>query len=166
MKQHTITSKPRRLITALIAAGVLSLGTAGGALAWGGMGMGGMGPGGGQGPGNCAGGGGQMMQVFNRLDLTDAQRDAIRDIQTDHRDQMRTTRDQIRDVRQTMHEQVTSDSYDPAKVRELADNKAKLMSDMMVQRAETLHRIHQQLTPEQQAELDTFRGRGFGPMGY
>lgn len=106
----------------------------------------------------------RMDKMMHRLELSDAQRQSIENIVDAQRDQMRTTRKSMQDIRKNLREQMTADNYDPSKVRQLADAKAKFMADMTVQRAETMHQIRQQLTPEQQAKLNKMlqRKKGHG----
>jgi Spy/CpxP family protein refolding chaperone len=106
-----------------------------------------------------------MINMMQQLDLNKEQRQAIRDIVDTQRNQMRDRRDQLVDIRQALHDQVSSDSYDAAKVRELADQRAKIMADMMVQRSETMNKIRKQLTTEQREKLDQARQDKFG-FGY
>lgn len=103
-----------------------------------------------------------MMQIMKNLDLSKEQRQAIRDIRNESRDQMEEKRDEMTDIRKALREQARADTYDAAKVRELANAKSLIMSDMTVQRIETMNRVRKQLTPEQVAELDSFKDRGFG----
>ena len=136
------------IIGSILAGSMLSLGAMGVANACGGPG--------GQGRGD------RMMHVMQQLDLTKDQRQAIRSIKDEQRDQMRANRDAMMDIRKSLREQVHAANYDAVKVRELADAKAKIMADMTVQRSATMHRIRQQLTAEQQAKLDNMQPAGPG----
>jgi len=144
--------KKRNLVICSILAGsILTIGTAGLVHACGGPG------------GHYYGDhrGDKMRHVMKKLDLTTEQREAIRNIKDEQREQMSTKRDEMMDIRKALREQVRADSYDASKVRELADTKAKLMADMTVKRIETMNRIRKELTPEQVAKLDSFKERGF-----
>ena len=110
--------------------------------------------------------GGRMMHVMKKLDLTKEQRQAIRTIKNESRDKMEVKRDEMLDIRKALHEQVKTEKYDAAKVRKLADAKAKLMADMTVQRINTMHQIRKELTAEQLEELDEIKDRRFGRGGY
>ena len=138
-----------KLFASVLALSILSLGATGMAHAWGGKG------------GGC-GRGGDMMQMAQTLDLSSEQRDAIRAIRDQQRDSMRAKRDQMMDIRQSLRALVHSDSFDAAKVRELADAKAKIQAEITVQRAETMHKIRGELNPEQTAKFDSMKGRGWG----
>jgi len=111
-------------------------------------------------------GGDRMMYVMKKLDLSQEQRETIRNIKRDTRDQMQAKRDEMFDLRQALHKQASEETYDAAKVRELADAKAKLMADMAVQRIETMRKIRQQFTPEQLEEFDDMKERHFKRSGF
>lgn len=141
--------KKRNLIIGSILAG--TIGVAGLAQACGG-------PGGGFRGGNHEGhGGDRMMHVMKKLDLSQEQRELVRNIKRDSRDQMESKRDEMFDIRQALQKQVSADTYDAAKVRELADAKSKIMADITVQRIETMQKVRQQLTPEQLEEFDEMK---------
>lgn len=106
--------------------------------------------------------GDMMGPMMENLDLSKEQRQAIRAIVDAQRDQRRATQDERMELRKALHEQVAGDSFDPAKVRELADAEARIMADAIVQRSETMHNIRMQLTAEQLAKMDSFREQGFG----
>ncbi len=105
--------------------------------------------------------GGEMMPMMRMFDLTMEQREAIRNIKTKQREQMRVTRDEMKNIQRALFEQTSTEYYDATKVRELADVKAKLMADMIVKRSETMNRIRKELTPEQAAKMDSMKQRRF-----
>lgn len=142
--------KKRNLIIGSILAG--TIGVAGLAQACGGPG------------GNFRGahkghGGERMMHVMKKLDLSAEQRNAVRTIKRDSRDQMQAKRDEMQDIRQALQKQASAETYDAAKVRELADAKAKIMVDITVQRIETMQKVRKQLTAEQLAKFDDMKDR-------
>ncbi len=115
------------------------------------------------GPGGFEGGrGDKMMHMVQKLDLTKEQRQAIWAIMDEQRDKMRDKRDDMFELRKALKEATTSDNYDAVKVRQLADTKAKMMSDMIVERTETMNRIRKVLTAEQVKKLDDTQSRFFG----
>ena len=136
------------IVGSILAGSMLSLGIMGVANACGG-------------PGGHARGD-RMMHVMQQLDLTKDQRQAIRSIKDEQRDQMRANGDAMMDIRKSLREQVHAANYDAVKVRELADAKAKIMADMTVQRSATMHRIRQQLTAEQLVKLGNMQPAGPG----
>ena len=147
--------KKRNWVIGSVLAGTLL--TAGAVYAGGGCGGPGFGPGGFEG-----GRGGNMMRMVEQLDLTKEQRQAVWAIMDEQRNKMRDKRADMVDIRKALHEAATSANYDATKVRELADTKAKMMSDMMVERTETMNRIRKVLTAEQVKKLDDTQYRFFG----
>jgi len=102
----------------------------------------------------------KMMHVMKEeLKLSDKQIEAIRAIKKEQASDMRSSMIEMKKIRRELREQVRSDNYDAAKVRQLADAKAKIMADMTVKRIDTMHRIRKQLTPEQAAKLDDMKKR-------
>ena len=106
--------------------------------------------------------GDRMMHVMKKLDLTDEQKQAVRSIKDESQEQMASKRDEMSDIRKALHEQQSAETYDAAKVRELADARANIMSDMTVQKVETMNRIRKQLTAEQREKLDHIKEKRFG----
>lgn len=106
--------------------------------------------------------GDRIMHVMKKLDLTKEQRQTIRNIKNDSRDQMEAKRDEMSDIRKALREQGSSETYDADNVRELADAKAKVMADITVQRIESMRQIRKELTPEQLEKLDNIKDRRFG----
>lgn len=106
--------------------------------------------------------GDRMMHVMKKLDLTKEQRQAVRNIKKESRDQMEVKRDEMFELHKALQKEGSAKKYNAAKVRELADAKAKLMSDMTVQRIETMNRVRKELTPEQIEKLDDIKARRFG----
>lgn len=103
-----------------------------------------------------------MMYMMKKLDLTKEQRQAVRSIKKDMRNKMEAKRDEMFDIRKELHDQVNSENYDAAKVRKLADAKAKIMSDLAVQKIETMQRIRKELTAEQLEKFDDVKESRFG----
>lgn len=95
--------------------------------------------------------------MFRRLDLSAEQQAEVKRILDERRDTQQQQRQALRDNHQALHELATTSAYDPQRVRALADEQARLQADMIVARTETLHRVHQVLTPEQQAQWATQR---------
>ncbi|MCW8899255.1 MAG: Spy/CpxP family protein refolding chaperone [Gammaproteobacteria bacterium] len=105
--------------------------------------------------------GDRMMHVMKKLDLTKEQRQAVRNIKKESRDQMEVKRDEMFELRKALRKEANAKKYNAAKVRELADAKAKIMSDITVQRIETMNRVRKELTPEQLEKLDDIKARRF-----
>lgn len=106
-----------------------------------------------------------LMHVMKKLDLTKEQKQAVRKIRNESREKMESKRDEMSDIRKALRKQASAETYDATKVRKLADAKARIMSDITVQKIETMNRFRKQLTPEQLEKLDNFKERRFGGRG-
>ena len=100
-----------------------------------------------------------MHGMLVALDLEPAQRDKIKAIMQENRDQLKDQRQAMRELRQQMHQSISSEDYDETKVQQLAREKARLSGEMSVQRIVMLRQIYQQLTPEQQETFRSLRQR-------
>ncbi|MGY5957372.1 ATP-independent periplasmic protein-refolding chaperone Spy [Kosakonia sp. BK9b] len=91
------------------------------------------------------------MMMFKDLNLTDAQKQQIRDIMKSQRDQMK--RPPVEEMR-AMHEIVASDSFDKAKAEaQLTKMEAQHKADMLAH-METQNKIYNILTPEQKKQFN------------
>jgi Spy/CpxP family protein refolding chaperone len=153
-----IMKKSNLIISSVLAASMLTIGSAGIVHAYGG-------PGGG--PEYCehhrsvhrAEHDDRMTFMMNQLDLDRQQRDAISKIKDEQAKKTEARMDEMMKIRNAMREQARAEKYDAAKVRELADAQAKLMADMMVERVETMNRIREQLTKDQAARMEQMKAR-------
>ena len=102
---------------------------------------------------------GKMMHMMKKLDLTDAQHDAIKAIKENQHGKKEQHRSEMKLIREQMRKQVASNQLDLSEVRKLAHQKALLVENMTVSKAQTMHRIHQQLTPEQSAKLEKMKDK-------
>lgn len=145
--------KKRNLIlSTVLATGILSVGAISVASACGGPG-GGFG---GQGHGN------KMMHMVEKLDLSKQQRTSVWKIMDQQKDNMRTNREQMYTIHKALRDAAAAQNYDQDKVRELANQKASMMSDMIVQRTQTMNQIRKLLTPEQLEKFNNMQDRSFG----
>jgi Spy/CpxP family protein refolding chaperone len=104
---------------------------------------------------------GRMHGLLRGLDLTDEQRDAVFKI---FHEQMPTVHDKMKALRagrEQLREAAMTATYDPGKVRELADAQGKLMADLIVLRTESFNKVYALLTPEQQKKVSEWRGHGW-----
>lgn len=131
------------------------------------------------GPGACRGdmqgaygmghGKGGAMRMLRGLDLTDAQRDQIFELQYAQMPQLREQMKVVRELRQQLREATLADSYDEAKVKALTEQQAGAMASMMQLRMAGEHAVYQVLTPAQREKLKALRsarderGQGRGP---
>ncbi|MBT5230303.1 MAG: Spy/CpxP family protein refolding chaperone [Methylococcales bacterium] len=105
--------------------------------------------------------GDRMSHWVKQLNLTDDQRAVIEKIRGEHKVSKQDNRQQLKAIKQALRQQIHSDNFDAAKVRELANAKAKIIVEMTVQRAEMKHLIRQELTPEQRNQFNDMKGHRF-----
>lgn len=103
--------------------------------------------------GSGMGGHGGPHGALRGLDLTDAQRDKIFDIQYAQQPVMRDKMKEMVKSREEIGKIVASKNFDAKRVRELAGTQAKVMTDLIVLHAETDNKIYNLLTPEQQKKF-------------
>ncbi|MFW2374829.1 MAG: Spy/CpxP family protein refolding chaperone [Gammaproteobacteria bacterium] len=144
--------KRNLIISTVLATSILSVGAIGVASACGGPG-GGFG---GKGHGN------KMMHVVEKLDLSKEQRTSIWKIMDKQKDTMRANREEMYSIRTALRDAAGSENYDEDKVRELANKKASMMSNMIVQRTQSMNQIQKLLTQEQQDKFNELQDRSFG----
>jgi len=101
----------------------------------------------------------RMAYMMKMLELDRKQRDAIKKIREEQDKKMEAKMDEMKKIRNAMREQAMAEKYDAAKVRELADAQAKLMSDMMVERMATMDLIRKQLTEQQAARMEQMKAQ-------
>ena len=97
------------------------------------------------------GGPGQHDMMFKGLNLTDAQKQQIRDIRKGERDQMK--RPPLQE-RRAMHDIIASDSFDKAKAEAQIDKMAEQHKARMLAHLETQNKIYNILTPEQKKQFN------------
>lgn len=95
----------------------------------------------------------EMLPGLRNLDLTDDQREAIRDIAEQNRDNGSTMVEQLGVARAALREAVMDDVVNESLIRARAADVAGLEADAAVQRAHVNAQILQVLTPDQRAEL-------------
>lgn len=110
--------------------------------------------------------GDQVMHVIEKLDLTQEQRQAVRNIKNESRDQMDAKRDEMFEMRKALRKQSNAETYNTKKVRELANSKASIMADMIVQRLEIMSRIRNLLNEEQREKMNDIQERNFSRGGF
>ena len=89
--------------------------------------------------------------MFRGLNLTDAQKEQIRDIMKSQRDEMK--RPPVEEMR-AMHEIVTSDSFDKAKAEAQINKMDEQRKAGMLKHLETQNKIYNILTPEQKKQFN------------
>ena len=89
--------------------------------------------------------------MFQGLNLTDAQKQQIRDIMKDSRQHMkRPPQEEMRE----MHSLIASDSFDKAKAEAQISKMEAQHKDMMLSRLETQNKIYNILTPDQKKQFN------------
>ena len=91
------------------------------------------------------------MMMFKDLNLTDAQKQQIRDIRKSERDQMKRP---PLEERRAMHDIIASDSFDKAKAEAQIDKMAEQHKARMLAHLETQNKIYNILTPEQKKQFN------------
>jgi periplasmic protein CpxP/Spy len=96
-------------------------------------------------------------EFFKELNLTKAQKKQIKDIRAQERPkmeplikQLKTGRDELMTLRKT-------GKFDESKVRAIADEQGKALSNVIVERERVMYKIRAVLTPEQRAKFDKMR---------
>lgn len=97
-----------------------------------------------------------MARVLRRLDLTEEQRERIKDILESARDISESGREAVADATKTLHTAVT-ESADETAIREAAVNLGKVIGDRAVSRAATMASIKEVLTEEQLEQLQQMK---------
>ncbi|WP_211843577.1 ATP-independent periplasmic protein-refolding chaperone Spy [Raoultella ornithinolytica] len=95
--------------------------------------------------------GGQHEMMFKGLNLTDAQKQQIRDIIKGQRENMKRP---SLDERRAMHELIASDTFDKAKAEAQIDKMEAQHKAMALSRMETQNKIYNILTPEQKKQFN------------
>ena len=97
-----------------------------------------------------------------RLELSDGQREALREAFRDRFEGGAEARRALFEARRALAERVHAETFDEAAIREAAGVVAALESDAAVERARQAQKLRQILTPEQLAELEEMRGERRG----
>lgn len=109
--------------------------------------------------------GDKMMKMMGKLDLSGEQQEAIQKIRDEQGSKKKSTRAAMQGIKKALHEQTRTETFNADEVRRLADAKAKIVTDMTVQRIETMHRIHKELTPEQIEKMKKMKQHRHGHKG-
>lgn len=118
-------------------------------------GPGGFGRGGRGGPGGAMGVLGPMM--IERLDLTQDQRDRVKQILDSHREEQQALAERGRTAHNALEAATTSSAFDESLIRARAADVAAVDADMTVARARIYAQVFQILTSEQQSKLKSLQ---------
>ncbi|HHT5163814.1 TPA: ATP-independent periplasmic protein-refolding chaperone Spy, partial [Klebsiella pneumoniae] len=89
--------------------------------------------------------------MFKGLNLTDAQKQQIRDIMKSQRENMKRP---SLEERRAMHDLIASDTFDKAKAEAQIDKMEAQHKAMALSRLETQNKIYNILTPEQKKQFN------------
>ena len=119
----------------------------------------GFGPGPGRGRGGPGGPGGPLAGIpLRELNLTDAQREQVRQIVDSRQEEVRAIGERAMAAHDALRAATTSPSFDEGLVRAKAAEVAAVDADMAVARARIFADVFQILTPEQQAKAKELSG--------
>lgn len=90
--------------------------------------------------------------MFKGLNLTDAQKQQIRDMKKENHDKM--MKGEWQDERRAMHDLIASDHFDKAKAQAHADKMAEQHKARMMSHLEMQNKIYNILTPEQKKQFN------------
>jgi len=97
---------------------------------------------------------GSMMGFHARaLNLTDDQRTQMKSVMAKEKPVLKPLFTQMATTRQQLRQLEMSDTFDEAKVRELATQQAQTMTELTVQQARIHSELYQILTPEQKTKM-------------
>ncbi|MEZ4598584.1 MAG: Spy/CpxP family protein refolding chaperone [Syntrophotaleaceae bacterium] len=107
----------------------------------------------------CAmkGPGHSLARLLGQLDLTPEQEQQADRLIQANREKVQALRDQMTAVRSKLNQAMNPKTFDEKAVRQAAAEKARIQTEMMVNRAKTHQQIYALLTPEQQELADLAR---------
>jgi len=100
---------------------------------------------------------GPMPPFLHGLNLTEAQRDAVFKIVYEQMPAMRDRMKQLRKSEEALHTLTSSNQYDDAKAKALAESVADDSAVLSLMRAQGEHKIFALLTPEQRKQVDELK---------
>jgi periplasmic protein CpxP/Spy len=95
--------------------------------------------------------------ALRQLDLTDAQREQVRSLFEQNRDEMRAAGEKLRTARRGLHDAASAGVVDEAAIRTAAEALATAEAEAAISRARVHAQVWQILTPEQQAKAKELR---------
>lgn len=94
-----------------------------------------------------------MSSMVQQLDLTSEQTAKIKAIKESSRETVKADIQKLRELRKQMHELVTADQLDEAKLNDLVNQKTSILSSLMKTRIMTKNQIFQVLNEKQKEKL-------------
>jgi Spy/CpxP family protein refolding chaperone len=104
------------------------------------------------GPG-MPGPGGMLPMLGPRLNLTDAQKDQVKNISTAHKDEWKGLTDRAMAAHRALMDASTTGASDESVIRKLSADAAAVDADLAVARARAFDEVWAILTPDQQAQV-------------
>lgn len=104
----------------------------------------------------------QIAMIARHLDMTDEQKAQLREVLDAARPEADRLADEMVNNRHSMKAFRESDSYSEEDIRAIADEKGRLIADMMVLHARVHTQIKSILTPEQLERFEKMRSRHRG----
>lgn len=105
------------------------------------------------GPGGPGPGGGPAGIALDRLNLSDAQKDQVKQILQSHQADTQSLVQREMAARQALEDAVSGDAFDEGAVRARSADLASVEADLAVSRARIRSEVFQVLTPDQQAQV-------------
>ena len=102
---------------------------------------------------------------FRELDLTDSQKDQLKQIAESHRDEFKTAGDKARAAHDGMQALLEADQIDENAIRAKSQEIAAAEAEVMILNAKVRQQSMQILTAEQIAKLKELRAKRPGPGG-
>ena len=97
--------------------------------------------------------------MTEHLGLTDAQQAQVKQIFAAEKPTMQPLMQQLHQNEQALRQLETSSSFDEAKVRELASQRAQTMTELTVEKAKVHNQVFNLLTPDQKTKALAFLNR-------
>jgi protein CpxP len=97
------------------------------------------------------------MLGLDQLGLSDQQRQQVRTVMEQHREELRALGEKVGAAHKAQHDAVMAVPFDEGQVRARANELAAVQADMAVLRARIHNEVFQVLTPEQQAKAEQLR---------
>ncbi|MDH3494579.1 MAG: Spy/CpxP family protein refolding chaperone [Acidobacteriota bacterium] len=98
-------------------------------------------------------GGGMMGRMFRQLDLTDAQKEQMKEIGKASREKMKPVMEQMRESRKTMQSLTANGNFDEGQVQAIAQQQGALHVQLIVEKQRTKAAMYAVLTDAQKAKL-------------
>jgi protein CpxP len=111
------------------------------------------------GPGPMGGGRGGPLGELRALDLTDAQRQQVKEVMDQHRNATQPLHDKAMTVRQALREAIEADTIDDNTIRQRSAAVAAVDADLAVAEAHLHQSVMAVLTAEQQQKLRELRAQ-------